>query len=103
MSLALTDEQRQIVRNILANHLPAGTSACASGSRVKNAYRPLSDLDIAVKAREPLTLSQLGDLTEAFSESDLPFRVDVVDWLTADPFLQRIIDRDGVELYATSS
>jgi predicted nucleotidyltransferase len=98
MSLALTDEQRQIVRNILATYLPAGTSACAFGSRVKNANRALSDLDIAVKAREPLTLSQLGDLTEAFSESDLPFRVDVVDWRSASAFMQAIIDRDGVEL-----
>lgn len=103
MSLALTEEERGIVNDILAKHLPAGATACAFGSRVKNTHRPLSDLDIAVRAREALTLSQLGELAEALSESDLPFRVDVVDWRTAPPFLQAIIDRDGVALASAPS
>ncbi len=98
MTLALTDAQRRLVLEVLAEHAPAGATARAFGSRVKTTHRPFSDLDIALFAREPLTLSQLGELKDAFSESDLPFRVDVVDGRTASPFLQAVIARDGVDL-----
>ena len=98
MSVALTDNHLQIVRGVLARHLPPGVSVRAFGSRAKNSSRPYSDLDLAVKSRERLTLSQLADLSEAFSESDLPFKVDVVDCLSVGPDMQAAIDRDGVEI-----
>ena len=98
MSLALTEDQRHIVRAVLAIHLPAGANVRVFGSRAKNASRPFSDLDLAVTSPERLTLAQMANLSEAFSECDLPFKVDVVDWQTANPVLQAAIDRDGVAI-----
>jgi predicted nucleotidyltransferase len=97
-SLALDPDHKRIVQDVLSAHLPPGFSVRAFGSRVKSSFRPYSDLDLAFKGPEPLTLSQLADLQDAFSESDLPFKVDVVDWRDASPFLQAVIDRDGVDL-----
>jgi uncharacterized protein len=36
--------------------------------------------DLTVDAGRPLTLDELARLAEAFRESDLPYRVDLVDW-----------------------
>lgn len=98
MSLALSPEHRKIVQDILSTHLPPGFTVRVFGSRARGATKPFSDLDLALKGRETLTLSQLADLAEAFSESDLPFKVDIVDWRSVSPTFQAIIDRDGVEL-----
>jgi predicted nucleotidyltransferase len=98
MSLALSAHHAKIVQDVLTAHLPQGFTVRVFGSRARGAPKPYSDLDIAVLGPESLTLSELADLTDAFSESDLPFKVDVVDRRSATPFLQEIIDRDGVDL-----
>lgn len=94
----LRPDHAKIVHEIIARHLPAGVSVRVFGSRAKWTAKPHSDLDLALKGKEPLPRSVLGDLAEAFSESDLPFRVDVVDWQTVTPSFQAVIDRDGVAL-----
>ena len=74
----ITREQRETVRSLLERHLP-NTEAWAYGSRVKWTSRPASDLDIVVFA-PPRQARLVGDLREAFSESHLPFRVDLFVW-----------------------
>ena len=97
MTLALDDEHRRIVREILAAHLPGDVRVLAFGSRVKNSHRPLSDLDLALEGHASLTLAERADLSDAFSESDLPFKVDVVDLTTSDAAFRAIVEREGVE------
>ncbi len=70
-----------MVRDILAQHLP-GREVWAFGSRVKGTAKPHSDLDLVVMGDVPLGLAVQARLAEAFDESDLPWRVDVVDWAT---------------------
>lgn len=94
----LRPDHAKIVHEIIARYLPAGLSVRVFGSRAKWTAKPHSDLDLALKSKEPLPRSVLGDLAEAFSESDLPFRVDVVDWHTVTPTFQAVIDRDGLSL-----
>lgn len=94
----LRPDHAKIVHEIIARHLPAGVSVRVFGSRAKWTAKPHSDLDLALKGKEPLPRSVLGDLAEAFSESDLPFRVDVVDWQTVTPSFREVIDRDGLPL-----
>ena len=50
------------------------------GSRVKGTQKPYADLDLVVVGKTRLALAQLDELAESFIESDLPFRVDVLDW-----------------------
>jgi len=96
--LALDPAHERIVRAVLARHLPPGVAVRAFGSRVNRAPKPYSDLDLALNGGERLSLVLLADLAEAFSESDLPFKVDLVDWLSLGPDMQAAIDRDGVAL-----
>jgi predicted nucleotidyltransferase len=80
----LAPDHRQIVSAILRTHLPQGTKAWVFGSRAMGRARLYSDLDLAIDAGRRLTLDERASLTEAFSDSDLPYRVDVVDWEDLD-------------------
>lgn len=48
------------------------------GSRAKGTAKLYSDLDIALVAKEPISLEALSLLEEDFTESELPFKVDIV-------------------------
>lgn len=93
----VTPEQWKIVRDILRMHVPRWP-VWAFGSRATGKAKPYSDLDLAVIKGEPMSLSEGSALAEAFSESDLPWKVDVVDWATTSPTFRRIIERHRVVL-----
>jgi predicted nucleotidyltransferase len=67
-----------MVREFIAKHLP-DTTVWAYGSRVKGNSRPSSDLDLAGFTR-PEQKTSVSLLREAFEESNLPFRVDFLEW-----------------------
>ena len=97
MSLAITDEQRRTVRDILTRILP-GARYLAFGSRLGTHHHPYSDLDIAVEASRKIPLGMLSALEEAFAESDLPFRVDIVDLQRASPEFRRMVEANHIRL-----
>lgn len=68
----------------------------AFGSRAKRTAKPYSDLDLALITQQALTLEQLATITDAFDASDLPIRVDVVDWAATSDAFRKIIERDRV-------
>lgn len=88
--LTITEQELQIVKNILQQYVPE-YPVWAFGSRVKNSAKPYSDLDLAIITDRPLSLAVHADLTAAFSESDLSWKVDIVDWATTDERFKEII------------
>ena len=84
-----------VVREILKRHVP-DRDVLAFGSRATWTAKHHSDLDLAILGDEPLSLDMMSMLAEAFGESDLPFKVDVVDWAHADDAFRSIVRRDGV-------
>jgi type I restriction enzyme S subunit len=88
-------EHWEIVRRILRRHVP-GHDVWAFGSRATRTAKPYSDLDLAIVTDRPLPLGLSAALAEAFSESDLPWKVDIVDWATTDEALRRIIENGKV-------
>ena len=76
--IAITAEQRNTVLALLKRYLP-GTTAWVYGSRAKGTSTSRSDLDLVVFST-PQQRRQVGDLREAFEESNLPFRVDLFVW-----------------------
>jgi len=81
------------VRRILETHLPE-YPVWAFGSRVQGTAKPYSDLDLAIITRQPLSLTEMAIIKEAFDESDLSIRVDIVDWAAASETFRTIIDQD---------
>ncbi|MBV8575149.1 MAG: nucleotidyltransferase domain-containing protein [Acetobacteraceae bacterium] len=76
----LPRDHERLVLNVLRAHLPPNTRAWVFGSRATGRARRYSDLDLAIDAGRRLTLDESARLSEAFSDSDLPYRVDLIDW-----------------------
>lgn len=64
------------------------------GSRVNGSARAYSDLDLAVVGEGPLERRTLNRIKEAFAESRLPFRVEVLDWHRLSREFQDIIQHN---------
>ena len=86
----LTPKHLQTIQRILAEHVPE-CEVRAFGSRAKWTAKDYSDLDLAVMGSEPLRLRHLRRLKEAFEESNLPIRVDVVDWQSLSDWFKQVI------------
>jgi predicted nucleotidyltransferase len=95
-------EHWRIVQDILRHHAPQ-YEVWAFGSRAQKKAKPYSDLDLVVVAEAPLPLFLTGELSEAFSESDLPWKVDVLDWASVDPPFQQIIKQNRVVIQIPSA
>ncbi|KMK51150.1 DNA polymerase beta subunit [[Actinobacillus] muris] len=95
--LAIQPEHLAIVKGILQREIPQYT-VWAFGSRVKNTAKPYSDLDLAIISEQPLNLATLANLSKAFSESDLPWKVDIVDWAITSGRFREIICKQYVVL-----
>jgi predicted nucleotidyltransferase len=92
----LSPDHRRIVLDILGANLPQGSQVWVFGSRATGRARPYSDLDLAIDAGRPLTLDEHAILREAFSDSDLPYRVDFIDWHAIDDRFRRLITAERV-------
>lgn len=93
----ISPENWRIVRDILQRHVP-DREVRAFGSRAKWTAKEFSDLDIAIIGDEPMSISLMADMREAFQESALPFKVDVVDWAGITPSFRRVIEEKNVVL-----
>ena len=69
----------ETLKKILKKHV-SGCEIRAFGSRVTGTVKNYSDLDLAIVSAARLPDQILWALKEDFQESDLPFRVDVLDW-----------------------
>jgi predicted nucleotidyltransferase len=94
--IAASGEELALVRDILHAAVP-DREVWAFGSRVhRRSLKKYSDLDLAVLGNEPIPLEVSSELRDAFDESLLPFKVDIVDWATASDRFRKIIQQDKV-------
>ncbi len=81
------------ILRLLRSHVPE-CEVRAFGSRVNGCGKKYSDLDLAVVGDGPLDWRRIEALKNAFSESDLPFLVDVLDWHAISPEFQQVIEKE---------
>lgn len=100
MSLDISRDQLEQVRHILKKFVPKH-KVLAFGSRVRGTAKKHSDLDLAIISDEPIPLQTMALMKEAFSESSIPFKVDLIDWsLTSDEF-RRLIENENIDITPT--
>jgi predicted nucleotidyltransferase len=90
--LELESRHVATVRRILEAHVPA-LEVRAFGSRVQGHAKPHSDLDLAVRTTSLLPIGVKVRLEQAFAESDLPFKVDVLYWDEIGEGFRRLIEQ----------
>jgi predicted nucleotidyltransferase len=86
----------EIVKNILKRHV-TDYEVRVFGSRIHGNAKKFSDLDLVIMTTNPLSLKVLGDLAEDFSASNLPIKVDIVDWCRISDEFREVISQN----YAT--
>ena len=92
--LDLQPKHLALLRQLLQRHLPQA-EVWAYGSRVNGDGHEASDLDLVVRQSADLKqeTNRLEDLRDALVESNLPIRVDVVDWARIPVTFHREIER----------
>ncbi|AUR52354.1 restriction endonuclease subunit S [Aquella oligotrophica] len=88
----ITPADQEIVTAILKKYVPHA-EVRVFGSRHKWTAKPYSDLDLAIVADAKLDKQLIYDLEEAFEESELSFRVDVIDWFAISDEFRAIIEQ----------
>lgn len=97
--IQVTPDEWQIVQDLLAKHV-AQYPVWAFGSRATGCAKKYSDLDLVIITDTPIALSLQAALSEDFSESNLPWKVDILDWSMLSPSFQEIIERHKVMISA---
>jgi len=82
----------KIIRKILRENVP-DSEVRAFGSRVTGTAKDYSDLDLAVVGKEKLSDNIFYAVKESFEESDLPFRVDVLDWHRISKEFKKVVNK----------
>jgi len=102
MPLDVRPEHLAMVQDILRRHVP-DREVWAFGSRVTGKARGTSDLDLCVIGEIPLSYETSARLRYDFSESDIPYTVDVIDWATTSESFRKIIEQDTVVVQEATS
>ncbi|MCF8164950.1 MAG: nucleotidyltransferase domain-containing protein [Sulfuritalea sp.] len=93
----ISPENWQIVRDILQRYVP-DREVWAFGSRAKWTAKEFSDLDLAIIGDTPLSIALTADMKEAFQESALPFKIDIVDWANITPSFRQVIQAAKIQI-----
>lgn len=93
----LSPEHLRLVRAILREHVP-DRNVRAFGSRVTGNAKPMSDLDVCIMGEAPIGSATVARLRDAFSESLLPIRIDIVLWAGLTPAFRAKIEESSIDL-----
>ena len=80
--LDLQENDIKIVISIFKANFENNIEVYAFGSRTKQTARKYFDLDLLIKAKKPTDDLLLCQLEEEFSESELAYKTDIIDWHT---------------------
>lgn len=97
----LEEKYLQYVQSILKKHVPH-YAVWLFGSRTTHTIKPYSDIDLVIITDEPVSLEIVSMMALEFAESDLPYKVDLVDWSQLDDDFKKIIRNRYHEIQAAS-
>ncbi|MFH1728868.1 MAG: nucleotidyltransferase domain-containing protein [Pseudomonadota bacterium] len=86
----LKNEYIEEIKAILSKHA-MGIEVRMFGSRVNKKARPNSDIDLVLIDKNKISFSKLNEIKQVFSESNIPYIVDVIDWHSISESFQNII------------
>lgn len=96
--LAISKEDEELILSVLVRHLPADTEVFFFGSRINETHKRASDLDILIRNKRPIPLEIIAIIREEFENSDLPYKVDIVDDNSISPAMRKNIFKTAVRV-----
>ena len=68
----------------------------ATGSQATGAQVHGSDIDIALDAGKPMNRAEVGEVREVLNATDIPYKIDVVDFHSVPEAMQKMILKEGI-------
>jgi len=96
--IAVEAYEMDIIIEIIKKHI-SNCYVLAFGSRIKGTNNAASDLDLAVVGSDKISFDIIGAMKEDFMESDIPYKVDVLDYNGISPTFKKIIDAQNIPIY----
>ncbi|MDR0911539.1 MAG: nucleotidyltransferase domain-containing protein [Methanobrevibacter sp.] len=96
--IQISTDEMEIILKILKSHAN-DCEVLVFGSRIKGTDNNFSDLDLAFICSGELGLKRIIGLEIAFEESNLPYRVDVVDYNKSSQIFKNIIDNNNQKIF----
>ena len=93
----IKNKHLDLVKKILQEHVP-GVPVWIFGSRIKGTAKTYSDLDLVIIDQHKMPIENYFKIKDAFEESTLPYRVDVLDWHRISPSFRQLIQQDYVSI-----
>ena len=94
----IQEKEKEIILGIL-NSYASDCEVLVFGSRLNGNHKPFSDLDLAFICKCELGLDRTSNLEYEFSKSDLPYRVDIVNYQNASKKFQEIINANNEKIF----
>lgn len=100
--IILEPEYQDIVKSILSKFIP-NYEIRVFGSRINGKVKSYSDLDLVIMCHEEISMGILSDIKNAFSESDLPIKVDIVEFCSLPESIKNQIKNNSIVLQKENS
>jgi len=94
----LKPEHRKLVEIVLKTHGLLDQAWVFGSRRITGTARQYSDLDLLIKTEQPIPIKQQIQIKAWFSESNLPFKVDLIDWHCLEFEMQESLEKQLVKL-----
>ncbi|MBI5700227.1 nucleotidyltransferase domain-containing protein [Candidatus Saganbacteria bacterium] len=91
----ISENHLALVKEILHKYLP-GQEVLAFGSRITDNIKKYSDFDLVLVGEKKVERKLLVNLKEAFEESNIPFRIDLLDWHRISGEFKKIIQKKNI-------
>jgi len=98
--IKVSEKELQIIAGIFYKFVP-DCEVRIFGSRYNGNVKEYSDLDCAIIGKNKIDWKIIADMKSAFEESDLPYRVDLLDWNAISPEFRKTIQTRGFEVFKT--
>ena len=96
--IAVSPSEMEIIQGIIKKHT-RDCDVLAFGSRLKWTHNDASDLDLAIKGRDKLPTKTIFSMKDDFMLSDIPFKVDVLDYHSVSDAFRGIIDAGNERIF----
>jgi predicted nucleotidyltransferase len=94
---ALRTESMMRVQALVQRHLAgSGAEVLLFGSMAEGSWHHGSDIDVAIDAARRLPSPVLADLRQALEDSTIPYHVEIVELIDAEPGFRERVRREGV-------
>lgn len=89
----IDNETKEKIINLIIALIP-NAKIYLFGSRARETHREWSDIDLALDTGAILPTSKVGEVKDVLAATNMPYKIDVLDFNMISPTMQEIIKRE---------